>query len=99
MSRHHRMHRRRWARVRLAVLDRDGWKCTVCGRIWGGLKGRLEVDHIQPLAENGPMYDLKNLSTKCRPCHFNKTALERGQTPNVVSEARQALLGMVDELL
>ena len=94
------MHRRRWARVRLAVLDRDNWKCTSCGKIAGGLKGRMEVDHIVSLADGGPMYDMDNLATLCRdPCHFNKTALERGQTPNVVSEERQALLGMVDELL
>ena len=33
------MHRRRWALLRLAVLDRDGWKCTSCGKIAGGLKG------------------------------------------------------------
>ena len=43
--------RRQWARVRLAVLDRDSWRCQKCGKA-----GRLEVDHIKPLEDGGAVY-------------------------------------------
>ena len=64
--------RRQWGKVRLAVLDRDGWTCTACGKA-----GRLEVDHIKPLEEDGTLYDLGNLQALCRGCHFDKTRDER----------------------
>ena len=53
------------------VKDRDGWRCTDCGRA-----GRLQVDHRTPLALGGAPYDLDNLATVCERCHFRKTALE-----------------------
>ena len=78
---HHRLLRsRRWAAVRREVLDRDGWRCTSCGRA-----GRLEVDHREPLGEGGAPYDLSNLQTLCRSCHVAKTRLERrGEDPEEV---------------
>ena len=64
--------RKRWARLRREVLNRDGWKCVKCGR-----RGRLEVDHILAMRFGGAVYDLDNLQTLCRaPCHFEKSALE-----------------------
>ena len=65
--------RRQWAKVRLLVLDRDGWACVKCGKA-----GRLEVDHRAPL-DVAPerMYDLTNLQALCRGCHFAKTGSER----------------------
>ena len=36
----------------------------------------LHVDHTQPIAEGGALYDLENLSTKCAKCHEAKTRLE-----------------------
>ena len=57
MSRHHgRLHSRRWARVRRAVLDRDGWRCRRCGRA-----SRMEVDHVVPLDRGGDPWDPGNL--------------------------------------
>ena len=64
---------RRWDVVRRLALDRDGWRCVLCGRA-----GRLEVDHIKPLKDGGDMWDLANLQSLCRPCHFQKTASENG---------------------
>ena len=62
-----------WRRLRLRVLDRDGWRCRNCGR-----HGRLEVDHIIPLEQGGSMFDMDNLQALCRdPCHFAKTRGER----------------------
>ena len=76
----------RWRRLRVAILDRDGWRCTnpECGRA-----GRLEVDHIQPLEKGGAMYDPANLQTLCRTCHIAKTAAQnRKPAPADVQEWR-----------
>ena len=50
MSRWHDapVNRREWRRVRLQVLDRDGYRCTACGKA-----GILEVDHIVELKAGG----------------------------------------------
>ena len=64
--------RRYWGKVRLAVLDRDGWACVKCGKA-----GRLEADHRVPLGHGGAVYDESNLQTLCRDCHFAKTSGER----------------------
>ena len=61
----------RWQKVRLQVLDRDGWRCVRCGRA-----GRLEVDHKTPLEDGGDMYGLRNLGALCRGCHIEKTREE-----------------------
>ena len=66
------INRTRWRAVRLKALDRDNWGCVQCGR-----KGRLEVDHITPLDWGGEPFDLTNVQTLCRPCHFDKTRSER----------------------
>ena len=58
-----------WARMRRRALDRDGWRCVLCGE-----PGRLEVDHIQPIAEGGAALALDNLRTLCRGCHVAVTA-------------------------
>ena len=74
MSHHHvRLRARRWAAVRRAVFERDGWRCVMCGKA-----GRLECDHITPL-EREPgqdVYDPNGLQTLCRACHIAKTAAE-----------------------
>ena len=81
--------RRQWAKVRARVLDRDGWQCQKCGKV-----GRLEVDHRVPL-DIAPdrMYDLDNLQSLCRGCHFDKTRGERRgkETPPEVQEWRDYL--------
>ena len=69
--------RRQWRKVRLKVLDRDGWKCTQCTKA-----GRLEVDHIKPLENGGAVYALDNLQTLCRGCHIAKHG-GRGPSPEV----------------
>ena len=70
--------RRQWGKIRLTVLDRDAWTCTACGKA-----GRLEVDHLVPLEDGGALYDLGNLQTLCRSCHFDKTSGERrGREPD-----------------
>ena len=68
---------RRWKLVRREALDRANWRCVLCGR-----SGKLHVDHIKPLSEGGSGYSLENLQPLCRTCHFDKTAAERGVTPD-----------------
>ena len=57
---------RRWKRVRLFVLERDGWKCVRCNRA-----GRLEVHHKNPMWRSSEdPFDPAGLATLCRGCHF-----------------------------
>ncbi|MCY4085648.1 MAG: HNH endonuclease [Actinomycetia bacterium] len=75
MSRaHHRLDKRRWARARRRAIERDGWRCTECGKA-----GRLEVHHVTPLWRNPEQdaYPLDGLATLCRRCHIAITRRER----------------------
>ena len=38
----------------------------------------MDVDHIRPLRLGGAPFDLDNLQTLCRGCHFAKSAVENG---------------------
>ena len=58
---------RRWAQVRLIILDRAGWRCESCGRA-----APLEVHHRVPLADGGAPYAQQNLRAVCRPCHYGE---------------------------
>ena len=84
-----RLNQTRWLEVRRRVLDRDGWRCQVCG-----LPGRLEVDHRVALADGGGEYEPANLQALCRACHFGKTRREneaRRGTPPPVAKWRELL--------
>ena len=75
MSAHHaRLDARRWRAVRRAVFERDRWRCVKCGRF-----GRLECDHIRPLASDPGQdpFALDGLQSLCRSCHISKTRGER----------------------
>ena len=68
MSRHHTsLHSRRWAAIRRAVFERDGYRCTVCARA-----GALEAHHEPPLRQGGDPYDLTGIKTLCRTCHVER---------------------------
>ena len=56
----------RWRVVRRAVVERDGWRCVHCGK--GGM---LEVHHVKELKDGGAAFDVSNLKTLCRACHFD----------------------------
>ena len=60
-----------WRRLRLAVFERDGWRCRKCG-----LARRLECDHVKPLRQGGAMWDMENLQTLCVNCHKEKSRRE-----------------------
>ena len=74
MSHHHtHLNARRWAAVRRAVFERDGYRCVECGRA-----GHRECDHVVPLQRDPGQdpYDPNGLQTLCRACHLAKTATE-----------------------
>jgi len=66
-----------WSRIRRQVLERDGYRCVLCGwqpYVWIDAefaKHELDIDHIVPLAEGGTS-DLANLRTLCTTCHAKR---------------------------
>ena len=69
--RHRRLDRKRWANLRLAILNAANWRCALC-RAYGS-----EVDHIKPLESGGDAWAVSNLQAICRDCHVAKTRAER----------------------
>ena len=58
-------------KVRVAVLQRDNYKCRYCGR--SARDGvTLHVDHIQPVSKNGKT-EICNLQTLCADCNLGKS--------------------------
>jgi 5-methylcytosine-specific restriction enzyme A len=73
----------RWKVLRMAILERDGFRCRACG-----CGGRLEVDHIKPVRTHPDLsYTPGNLQALCPGCHTKKTRIECGHPPP--SEDRQ----------
>lgn len=84
---------RRWQVLRMAVLERDGWRCVRCGE-----QRRLEVDHIRPVRTHPELsYAIANLQALCPACHTKKTRLEIGFKP--IPEDRQAWRNSVDAMM
>ena len=83
-----RINRRAWSKVRLRVLDRDGWRCALCGH-----PGRLEVDHKRPLHVDPTQdpYDMAGLQALCRRCHIAKTRRENTR-PDAARDAWRAFV-------
>ena len=68
---------KRWKRLRLQVIERDGWQCVKCGN-----RQRLEVDHIEPVRDAPELsFVIGNLQTLCCSCHARKTRIEVGHKP------------------
>jgi 5-methylcytosine-specific restriction enzyme A len=68
---------RRWAILRAAVLERDGFKCVQCSE-----RRRLEIDHIKPVRTHPDLaFDPANCQALCAACHSRKTRLEVGHKP------------------
>ena len=64
-----------WSLVRLDVLRRDRFTCSICRKRKG--RALLEVDHMIPVRKGVDPFDKGNLRTLCRECHRAKTKLER----------------------
>lgn len=61
--------------MRMAILERDGFRCRCCGA-----RGRLEIDHIQPVRTHPELaWTPDNLQALCPACHTRKTNAETGR--------------------
>lgn len=66
------------------VLERDGWRCHLCGiktpkRLRGGYAPNApELDHIVPIAAGGE-HSRRNTACACRKCNGEKGAKPMGQ--------------------
>lgn len=72
-------------RTRFRVLNRDGFRCTYCGRTpEHGIT--LHIDHVYPQSLGGNN-DETNLVTACSECNLGKSAtlLEERQAAPVIS--------------
>jgi hypothetical protein len=69
MARFGRICSKTWKRIRLAIFNRDGWRCTYCGNT----SGPFECDHVVPISRGGSN-DPENLTTACKPCNRSKRA-------------------------
>jgi 5-methylcytosine-specific restriction endonuclease McrA len=58
-----------WEKTRQAVLDRDGWVCTSCGKTLIGFDAT--ADHVTPTVQGGPS-EAWNLVAMCRSCNSSK---------------------------
>lgn len=59
-----------WKKLRLHVLNRDGWQCTSCGRPVEGADAT--ADHIIPFVSVEESNHMHNLITLCRSCNSTK---------------------------
>lgn len=57
--------------LRFRVFQRDGFRCTYCGRTAAG--SELQADHVVPVALGGKTV-LDNLVTSCGSCNLGKSA-------------------------
>lgn len=85
------------ARLRAAVLDRNGFTCQMCGATPGeidqttGRKVRLHIGHIVDRSLGGKD-ELSNLRTLCSTCNqgAKNTTLERPSSYWLIAQVRRA---------
>ena len=61
-----------WRRVRLLVLQRDGYQCRINGPKCETVAN--QVDHIVPIDAGGRRLDMNNLRAACGPCNGGRAA-------------------------
>jgi hypothetical protein len=65
----------RWQRVRIAVLERDEFRCRVRLK---GCEGRAtDCDHIIPPADGGDRWDESNLRASCGFCNRSRASRQK----------------------
>lgn len=73
-----------WAALRIACLNRDGWRCRwpVLGGL-GGFCGAYadQADHVSP---DGPQDDLGNLRALCAGHHKSRSSAQGGAAAGIV---------------
>ena len=62
-------------RMRFLVMQRDDFKCCLCGRSPATTPGlQLHIDHIKPWSKGGETL-MENLQTLCSDCNLGKSNL------------------------
>jgi len=67
-----------WQKVRKKVLERDRRRCQICGG-----DSELHVHHLEPVSKGGEPFDMDNLITLCKSCHYH-VAHEGGTTDSQI---------------
>ncbi len=57
-----------WKKLRLMILNRDGWSCQYCGEVE---RSEMTIDHIIPIARGGTD-EPENLISACKRCNYSK---------------------------
>jgi hypothetical protein len=77
------MRKKRFGGLREKVLERDNYKCVMCGMTneehIKKYKRSLTIDHVDGNGRNSkkPNNNMKNLQTLCLGCHASKDAARR----------------------
>jgi len=73
----------RWQKLRLKVLERDGWACKICD----DKESTLHVHHRYYLQDKKPWeYHIDALVTLCEDCHKYETS-ERASSEKILIDA------------
>lgn len=76
----------RWQKKRLKILERDGFKCVMCGCE----TETLHVHHKFYLKNKDPWdYDDKYLTTLCEACHWDETDSMNDYLHDLILEVRK----------
>lgn len=62
----------RWKTLRLEILKRDNYRCTIAGSKCTSIAD--QVDHIHPVAYGGAWWEPSNLRASCRNCNLARNA-------------------------
>jgi hypothetical protein len=68
------------------VVERAGNRCEYCGLSQLGQEATFHIDHIIPVAENGPTVS-ENLALACVSCSLRKGARITGTDPETNTDA------------
>ncbi len=85
----------RWQKKRLEILNRDGWKCMICG----DKVGTLHVHHIFYMPGKKEPWDIPDglLITLCEDCHEDKCELGKCEDCEHYFAAENCCLGVGSE--
>lgn len=84
----------RWQKLRLKVMERDGWQCRACGN-GSGDGVTLNVHHAYYTAGTAPWeYPVDSLVTYCEGCHEIKHALQKSILHASVNRSICAFVGV-----
>lgn len=81
-----------WKTVRLEVLERDGWRCQLCGELidrYATPRSPMSatVDHVVAVLDGGAWYNTANLRAAHLVCNSTRANRSRSARPLVKYQA------------